>query len=63
MLRIFAYNHYATVSLDYFALVAHWLYRCTYFHFLYLPKYRILPKGLSPENYFSLQVILPLVRS
>ena len=37
MLRVFANNHYATVSLDNFALVAHWLYRCSYFHFILPP--------------------------
>ena len=56
MLRVFADNHDDTVSLDYLALFAYFLYRRLNFHFEIL-----LLKGWA--NYFARQVILPFVRS
>ena len=50
MLRILADNHYATVSLDDFALVADWLYRCSDFHYVFL-------LFLSPRDSAAGQII------
>ena len=47
--RVFANNHYATVSLDDLALVAHWLYRCSYFHFIILQIGYYIERAQPPE--------------
>ena len=51
MLRVLTDNHYTTVSLDDFALVAHWLYRCSNLHFY------ILQLFLTPCDSSASQII------